>query len=100
MNCEFDSKKKLYYYRAEELTRQVKGQYDYEGENTEKHNFLVQINMKLEKLIEWLKADLLISKCLRYNRNYQKRFDKDLKKQFPRIYEFGKVDIKKFFCCC
>lgn len=55
MNCEFDSKKKLYYYRAEELTRQVKGQYDYEGENTEKHNFLVQINMKLEKLTEWLK---------------------------------------------
>lgn len=52
MNCEFDSKKKLYYYRAEELTRQVKGQYDYEGENTEKHNFLVQINMKLEKLTE------------------------------------------------
>lgn len=100
MNCEFDSKKKLYYYRAEELTRQVKGQYDYEGENTEKHNFLVQINMKLEKLTEWLKVDLLISKCLRYNRNYQKRFDKDLKKQFPRIYEFGKVDINKFFCCC
>ena len=56
--------------------------------------------MKLEKLIEWLKVDLLISKCLRYNRNYQKRFDKDLKKQFPRIYEFGKVDINKFFCCC
>ena len=52
--------------------RQVKGQYDYEGENTEKHNFLVQINMKLEKLTEWLKVDLLISKCLRYNRNYQK----------------------------
>ena len=66
------AKKKLYYYRAKELTRQLKGQYDYEGENTEKHNFLVQINMKLEKLIEWLKVDLLISKCLRYNRNYQK----------------------------
>ena len=34
------------------------------------------------------KHDLLIIKCLSYNRNYQTKFDEDLKKRFVNTNKF------------
>ena len=42
------------------------------------------------------KDDLIEYKCLFCNKNYQKTFDENLKKQFVRTYKFSNRDINKF----
>ena len=44
--------------------------------------------------------DVLIElKCLRRNRNYQKKFNENLKKKFANTCKFTKRDISNLFCC-
>ena len=42
------------------------------------------------------KGNLIEYKCLCCNRNYHKKFDKNLKKIFFHIYKFCKNDVNKF----
>ena len=42
----------------------------------------VELNTKITVLNAHVKDDLILHKCLCYNRNYQTKFDTDLKKQF------------------
>ena len=43
-----------------------------------------------------VKDDLIVYKGFYCNRNYQKHFEEDLKKQFANTYEFSNIDINKF----
>ena len=43
-----------------------------------------------------LKDILMEYKCLCCNKNYQKRYDKKLKRQFSNTYKFSNHDINKF----
>ena len=43
-----------------------------------------------------VKDDFLIYKCSFCNKNYQKKFDEDLKQGFGSTYKFSDYDI---FCC-
>ena len=45
---------------------------------------------------ENVKNYLMPCKCLCCNKNYQKMFDKKLKKRFDNIYKFSNHDINKF----
>ena len=42
------------------------------------------------------KYDLIEYKCLCFNKNYQKKFDENLKKQFFNTYKISNHDINKF----
>ena len=42
------------------------------------------------------KDDLLQQKCLCFNKNYQQKFDKNLKKQFFNTDKFSNYDNNKF----
>ena len=43
-----------------------------------------------------VKNDLIVYKCLSYNRNYQKRMIKTLKKRFANTHKISSHDINKF----
>ena len=43
-----------------------------------------------------LKVDLIEYKCLCCNKNYQKKFDENLKKRFYNTYKFSNHDNNKF----
>ena len=43
-----------------------------------------------------IKVDLIEYTCLCCNKNYQKKIDKNLKKQFANIYKFSNHDINTF----
>ena len=45
-----------------------------------------------------IKDNELIFKCLKWNKNHNKKFNKDLIKRFANIYEFGDGDINTLFC--
>ena len=47
-----------------------------------------------------VKNDLILYKCLYCNRNYQKKCDENLKKQFVNTSKFYNLDINELFCCC
>ena len=42
------------------------------------------------------KYDLIEYKCLCFNKNYQKKIDENLKKQFFNTYKISNHDINKF----
>ena len=52
--------------------------------------------MWLLSCIHKCKDDLTEYKCLCWNRNYQKKFDENLKKPFANTYKFSNNDINKF----
>ena len=56
----------------------------------------VELNTKITVLNAHVKDDLILHKCLCCNRNYQTKFDTDLKKQFLNTYKFCKHNINKF----
>ena len=47
----------------------------------------------------FFKGVLIELKCLGHNRNYQKKFNENLKKKFANTYKFAKRDISNLFCC-
>ena len=51
-----------------------------------------------ERYLEYanIKDDFSIYKCSCCNKNYQKKFDEDLKKRFISTYKFSNYDINKF----
>ena len=52
------------------------------------HSFFECTNFKVDDLIKY--------KCLCCNKNYQKKFYENLKKQFFNTYKFSNDDISKF----
>ena len=46
---------------------------------------------------ESVKDNLIKYKCLSYNKDYFKKLDEKLKKQFKNIFKFPNNDINKFF---
>ena len=46
--------------------------------------------------IQFANDNLVIFRCMCYKRDYQKKFDKDTKKQFAKTYRFCNLHIKKF----
>ena len=42
-----------------------------------------------------VKDDLILYKCLCYNRNYRKKFDENLKNQLANTYKFSKHGVIK-----
>ena len=43
-----------------------------------------------------IQDNLILCKCLCWDRNYQKTFDKKLKKRFENIYKFFNYYVNKF----
>ena len=44
--------------------------------------------------------NLIEYKCLCCNKNYQKKFDENLKNRVANKYKFVNHDINKLICCC
>ena len=52
--------------------------------------------IKYKECCRNVKDDLIECKCLCCNKNYQRKFDENLKKQFTNTYKFSNQDVNKF----
>ena len=78
-----------------EWSNKIKCKYKYDNK---KYKTLGIIYKDCEFCLEFtnFKDDLAEYKCLCYNKNYQKKFDENLKKGFVNKYTFSNYDIRKF----